>query len=158
MAQASTYSFINTEAVFNGPGGSATLSFSLTEGGVAEEGISIEQTEEQGVMAIGADGTVQHSLRAATAGKMTVTVMRNNDLNLKLFEAFNIQKSSSALWGKNVITLNDTVSGESYTCSGTAFIKLPANYWKKDAEALQWEFNVGNIIATGGLNTDGDQP
>lgn len=157
MAQVSTYSFKQVQATFTGPSAdpATPLSFSITEGGVGEEGITIEAFEDKNVMLTGADGSVQHSLRVAQPGTITIRVMRNNILNVRLMNAYNTQTSSAKLHGFNVILITDSTSGESYTATNVAFRRLPENSWGKDASIIEWVLDAGNILPIAGENTGG---
>lgn len=152
---ASTYSFAQVTATlvyqFNG----APVTLILSEGGVGEEGIEIESALDTNNMKNGADGSVQHSLRIARPAHLKLSVMRNNELNNQLSLAFNNTTSTAASHGLMSITIIDSTSGEQTICTGVAFKKLPSNSYKQDAEPLVWEFDVGNILYTAGINTDG---
>ena len=70
MPTPKTYSFLDTQASIQGPGGA----FSIGAGaGIAEEGITVEPNVDQDTMTIGADGTGMHSLIADQSGKITVS-------------------------------------------------------------------------------------
>lgn len=151
----STYSFAQVTATlvyqFNG----VPVTILLSENGVGEDGIKIESALDTNSMKNGADGSVQHSLRLARPGKMTIQVMRNNSLNNQLALAFNSTTATAASHGLMSVTILDSVSGESTRCIGVAFKKLPDNIYKQDAEPISWEFDVGNVEYIAGLNTGG---
>ena len=61
------YSFMDVVATLTGPGGSIDLGYGAA---VAEEGISIAQTEDRNMMMIGADGEGMHTLRAGKSAQV----------------------------------------------------------------------------------------
>ena len=95
-----TYSFLDVNASFAGPTGA----FGLT-GGAAEEGITITMREDKNMMVIGADGSVQHSLRADKSATITIRLLKNSPTNALLSGQYNLQQSSSTIWGQNVINI-----------------------------------------------------
>lgn len=138
-----TYSFLDTYATISGPGGSA---IALGHGaGVAEEGITIEFSEDNDTMQIGADGKYAHSLHASKAGIITVRLLKTSPTNALLSALYNVQKTSSTLSGKNIIVLTNVASGDNYTCQGCAFTKHPGNSFAKVAGMIDWVFNSGHI-------------
>jgi len=138
----STYSFLDVQAVINGPGGL----FSLGAGsGNAEEGISIEFTEDKDRLVTGADGSPMHSLIASKAGKILVRLLKTSPVNSLLQALYAFQTSSSLFHGQNVITVVNPVTGDDYTCTSVAFTKFPRNDYAKDAGMLEWDFNAGVI-------------
>lgn len=153
LKSTSTYSFAQVSAVLKY--GKGTV-IKLSEGGVGEEGIQIESALDTNIMKYGSDGSVQHSLRIARPGTMKVQVMRNNTLNSELANAYNNTTATAAAHGLMVLTISDSASGESTTCTGVAFKKLPANLYKMDAEPITWEFDVGNIFYEPGKINDDD--
>lgn len=137
-----TYSFLDTQCAIIGPGGS----FSLGSGaGVAEEGITIEMAEDKNVMTIGADGSGQHSLHASQAGMVTIRLLKTSDTNQSLSVMYDLQTSSSAFHGKNVISIRDPATGDSITCQQCAFKKAPNITYAKDGGTNEWRFDAVQI-------------
>ena len=134
-----TYSFLDVSASFAGPTGA----FSLT-GGAAEEGISIAMREDKNLMTIGAAGDVQHSLRADNSATITIRLLKNSPTNALLSSQYNLQKSSSTLWGQNVISINASI-GDEIIATDVAFKKQPAVTYSKDGALNEWEFDVGSV-------------
>src|ERR1700760_4891471 len=109
-----TYSFKDVVASITGPGGS----FALGNGsGAAEEGITVEPTEDINTMTIGADGSGMHSLHADQSGMITVVLLKNSPTNALLQALYNFQTSSSASHGQNTITISNTASGDAMNCT-----------------------------------------
>jgi hypothetical protein len=135
-----TYSFLDVHATLSGPGGTVSLGAGA---GNAEEGISMEFTEDKDRLVFGADGSPMHSLIASQGGKALVRVLKTSPINSVLAALYNFQKSSSALWGQNVFTLVDPVSGDDYTGTQVAFTKFPRNDFAKEAGMLEWDLNIG---------------
>lgn len=145
MAQkAFTYSFQDVNSTITGPGGAISLGYGAH---VAEEGISVEFTEETDSMTVGADGGVAHSLHASKAGKVTVRLLKTSPTNQQLSQMYNLQRASSLLHGQNVLVVTNVVTGDVYTCQQVAFTKHPANAFAKTAGTVDWEFNAGRIEA-----------
>ncbi len=140
-----TYSFLDTHAAITGPGGS----FSLGAGsGNAEEGITVEPTEDIDTMTIGADGSVMHSLHADKSGKVLIRLLKTSPTNSQLATMLAFQRISSANHGQNTLTIVNTASGDSITCRQVAFMKVPVLTYAKDGGMNEWSFNAG-IIDTG---------
>lgn len=142
------YSFLDTNATITGPGGVAV---NLAAGAaVAEEGITIEATEDKNVMTIGADGKGQHSLVASNASTVTVKLLKTSPINKALDIMYNLQSSSSALWGQNVITLNQTGLGDLALIQSAAFKKRPTLTYAKEAGFNEWTFDAISAITVMG--------
>ncbi|WGS52673.1 DUF3277 family protein [Paraburkholderia sp. D15] len=137
-----TYSFMNFNATLDGPGGVISLGAGA---GVAEEGFTIEFSEDADTMKTGADGTPVHSLSASKAGKLTLRLMKTSPTNALLSAMYNFQRTSPANWGQNVFTATDTVRGDVYTCQLVAFTRFPKNDYAKEAGLIEWDFNAGII-------------
>lgn len=136
-----TYGFGDFQAAINGPGGI----FSLSEGGVADEGITIAMKDPKSSMVTGADGSVMHSLRESSAGTITIRVQKTGVLNALLMDLYNFQTTSSALHGRNVITAGNPVAGDSFTARACAFQKLPDNVNATEGGMLEWVMDAGHI-------------
>ncbi len=133
------YSFLNVNATISGPGGVAV---NLGSGAAnSEEGITVEATEEKNQMTIGADGQGQHSLIASDACKATVRLLKTSPINAALMIMYNLQSASSALWGQNVITINDSGRGDLITIQAAAFNKKPTINYAKEAGFNEWVFD-----------------
>lgn len=136
------YSFLDVQATIAGPGGS----FNLGSGsGNAEEGITIEMAEDKNNMAVGADGQVMHSLHAGNAGTVTVRLLKTSPVNAQLMAMYNLQKTSSSLWGNNVISINNKASSDNNGCRAVAFKKAPNMAYAKDGGTVEWAFDAGYI-------------
>ncbi len=137
-----TYSFLDVHAAIAGPGGS----FQMGSGaGAAEEGISVADTEDRNTMLIGADGQGMHSLHAGKSGNVTVRLLKTSPVNAQLEALFNLQSQSSAAWGQNVITINDTARGDVITCRQVAFTKRPDLVYAKAGNVNEWSFQAIKI-------------
>jgi len=136
------YSFVDTVATIAGPGGVISLG---AGSGAAEEGITIDQAEDKDRMTVGADGTVMHSLHADKSGTFTVRLLKTSPVNAQLQAMYDIQTTSSALWGINVIALSQLSMGDNVTGRAAAFRKQSPLTYAKDATMNEWAFNVGLI-------------
>lgn len=136
-----TYSFLNIAAAFTGAAGA----FSLSEGGVAEEGITVSLTEDKGTMVVGADGNGMHSLHAGKSGTVTIRMLKTNPINKKLMDAYNYETASAANYGGDTITIRDPYRGDSITARQCGFRKIPDLSYAKDGGTLEWSFNAIKI-------------
>lgn len=140
--QTFTYSFLDVQATLTGPSGSVSLG---SGAGVAEEGITLEFTEEDVSMHIGADGGVAMSLHASKAGRCTVRLLKTSPTNQVLAQMRNAQKQSSLLAGQNTMEVRNMITGDVYTLEQVAFARMPHNAYAKEAGLLDWEFLAGKI-------------
>lgn len=137
-----TYSFMDVVCTLSGPGVTASLG---SGAGNAEEGISIELTEETDTMKIGADGSAMHALHASRAGRAIVRLLKTSPMNSVLDAAYRYQRQSSLFWGQNILKIGNPVTGDDYTNTQVAFVKHPNNGFDKEGPTLEWEFNIGVI-------------
>jgi len=148
MSQSNTYSFLNVQATIVGPGGS----FNIGQGAaVSEEGITVDMVDDKDAMTIGADGIGMHSLRASKAGTVTVRLLKTSPQNSKLMAMYDLQQTTSTLWGQNVITVVDTGGSDNTTARGVAFAKKPSIVYSKDGQMLEWKFNcvaIDSVLGT----------
>ena len=133
------YSFLNVVATIAGPGGVLNLAAGAA---VAEEGITIEPTEDKNVMTIGADGKGQHSLVASDAATVTVRLLKTSPLNAGLMIMYDLQSASSALWGQNVFTIVDTGRLDATVLQSAAFKKKPTITYAKEGGMMEWTFDA----------------
>jgi predicted SPOUT superfamily RNA methylase MTH1 len=136
-----TYSFLDTSAAISGPGGT----FSLSSGGVAKEGITIARSSDKNSMVIGADGEGMHSLHADESGKVTIRLLKTNPVNALLSQMYRYQKTSSAYWGRNTISVRDPVRGDDGECQEVAFTKHPDVTQAEDGGMIEWVFDAIKI-------------
>lgn len=130
-----TYSFLDVYCSISGPGGN----FPLT-GCASQEGISVSFDDDKTATLTGADGCIMHSLRGTRTGTIAINLLKISQVNQKLSQMYNYQRVSSALWGYNVITLNDLARGDSYLMTIGAFVKVPDNAYAQDGNILNWHF------------------
>lgn len=143
-----TYSFLDVECTLVGPGASLQLG---NGSGSAEEGIDVDMIEEKDGMVVGSDGTIMHSLRASNAGSFTLRLLKTSPLNAKLQDLYNLQKTSSGLWGQNVIVISDVQRGDVITGTQMAFNKQSPVKYAKDGNVNEWKFqgSIQQILGTG---------
>lgn len=137
------YSFLDVSATLTGPGGSIELGNGAE---VAEEGISIEATNDKNTMTEGADGSVMHNLRASTSGTITVRLLKTSPANKKLQTMFNYQSQSSSRWGRNVIIIRDTARGDMITCEKVSFKRDPNKTYAVEGGVIEWQFDGGRVV------------
>lgn len=144
------YSFKDTSFFIAGPGLAANVGAGSA---VAEEGIDFEAVEDKNVMTIGADGKGQHSLIASDAAVATLRLLKTSPLNAVLMAAYDLQSSSSALWGRNVMSLSNSGLGDVTAATQAAFKKKPKIMYKKEGEMMEWTFDcvaAQSVLGTGG--------
>ncbi|NIF20261.1 phage structural protein [Candidatus Pantoea multigeneris] len=137
-----TYSFMDVNASLTGPTGIIDLGYGSAN---ADEGITVTMAENKNNMAIGADGEGQHSLIAGKSGTVTINLLKTSPVNKKLSLMYNAQTLSSALWGNNVIVINNSASGDLVTARSCAFQKHPDYNNPKVAGIVAWVFDVIKI-------------
>jgi len=150
MPTVGAYSFLDVQAAITGPGGS----FNLGSGsGAAEEGIKVSMAEDKNTLTVGADGTPMHSLHGGKHGTVTVQLLKTSPTNAKLSTMYNMQTTSAAAHGMNVITISNPISGDSITCVMCAFKKHPDTAYAKEGGNVEWVFDAGIIDTSlgGGL-------
>lgn len=136
------YSFQDVSASIAGVGGV----FPLGSGsGAAEEGITVEMTEDKNTMTIGADGSGMHSLHAGKSATVTVRLLKTSPVNAQLGSMYSLQTASAAAHGKNVILIQDVSRGDVITCSEVAFAKAPAVNYAKDGGTNEWVFHAVSV-------------
>lgn len=140
-----TYSFLDTQASFTGPGGVFGIGSSA---GCAEEGIGYT-AEDINIMTPGAD-SIMHSLRGVVPGTITVRLLKTSPTNQKLQSAYNTQKTSAQLHGNNVISVANSSTGDKITLTQAAFQKTPDNAYAKDGNILEWVFQGQISVNLGG--------
>lgn len=133
-----TYSFLDTVATLAGPGGILNLAAGAA---VAEEGITIEPSEDKNVMTIGADGKGQHSLVASDACSVTVRLLKTSPTNAALMIMYDLQSVSSSLWGQNVFTIGNTGLKDNTVIQSAAFKKKPTITYAKEGGMMEWTFD-----------------
>jgi hypothetical protein len=139
------YSFINVQASIVGPGGNVNLGYGS---GSAEEGITVEMSDDKGVSVAGADGQIMQTLRASNLGRISVRLLKTSPLS----QMYNTQKTISGLWGNNTIRVTDVSRGDVVVGTTIAFTKLPTIVYGKDGNMNEWTF-VGNVDETLGTGT-----
>ncbi len=135
----STYSFLDTAAAIVGPGGVVDLAAGA---GVAEEGISIEPSEDINTMTVGASGDGMHSLHANKSGRVVVRLLKTSPVNAKLSRMYALQTVSGALHGINTISVVNSASGDAHTCQQVAFQRKPTITYGKEGGTMEWTFSA----------------
>lgn len=145
-----TYSFNDVVAAITGPGGAINLA---SESGSAQEGITVEMVEDKNIMTVGADGAVMHSLLATRAATVTVRLLKTSPVNAVLQGMYNLQTRSSAVHGRNVITIQDIARGDNITLSKVAFKKAPVLTFAREGGNNEWTFDAGEVTTVLGTGT-----
>lgn len=141
-----TYSFMDVMCSVQGPGGS----FMLSEGGVANEGISI-MSNDRVTTIYGADGEWMHSLHGAKGGRILIRLLRTSPFNSDLSKLFNFDTMSSANCGHNMISVRDAQRGDNWIAAECAGVKMPDNTYATEGGTLEWQFNIGTLDGVFGI-------
>lgn len=146
-----TYSFLDTNASITGPGGSINLG---NGAGVAKEGITVDMVGDKNKMDIGADGQGMHTLIASEACEVKVSLLKTSPVNKQLMNMYNLQSAGGgALWGINVITVNNSALGDSITVTQVAFKKKTNLVYATEGNMNVWAFDgvYNDTVLGGGL-------
>lgn len=146
-----TYSFGDTVATLSGPGGVVPLG---NGAGVSAEGITVTYTEEKDTVVTGADGSIQHSLRAGMTGRITVRLLRASQTNRMLSQMFNFQRQFSPNWGRNTLHVNNVATGDQQVGAAMAFVKHPDLQYATEGGMVEWDF-IGIIESDLGAGVGG---
>lgn len=147
----STYSFIDVKASLVGPGGMLDLGAGSA---LAEEGIEFNPVGDKNTMTIGADGEGMHSLHADKSGTVILRYLKTSPVNAKLMALYDAQSMSSALWGKNLISVTNPTVGDGHVARSCAFKRKPNMVNKKDADIIEWHFDAIKIDSILGTYSD----
>lgn len=137
-----TYSFLNVQAAITGPGGTISLGQGAA---VSEEGITVEPNGDKTSMQIGADGRAMHSLHADNSGTVMIRLLKTSPVNALLMQMYNFQVANPSGAGSNIISIQNTASGDTVSCRSVSFKKRPTLAFAKEGGMNEWSFNVGSI-------------
>lgn len=132
-----SYSFLDVTVAIQGP----NVSGSLSEGGFANEGVTIRRVAETDTMTIGAGGAGMHSLSGNQGARIEMTLLKTGPGNAILQQAYNADRVSSGVWGQNTITVTNTISGDSTIAQNCAFAKDADLGYTEAGAANIWTFN-----------------
>jgi len=152
MISTGVYSFLDVQASIKGPGGT----FDIASGGVSDESIRIAMSADKNTMTIGANGDGMHSLKASSASRVTISLLKTATGNAQMNEMYRYQAVSSAYWGQNVLTITNPISGDSITCTGGAFIKQTDVGYSAEGALNVWAFDfiaTSEILGNGYIST-----
>jgi hypothetical protein len=135
--QTGSYTFLDVNASIQGPGGN----FSLSSAGLSDEGLTLSQASDKNTMMVGAAGDGMHSLRASTAARVTVSLLKTGTGNAQMNALYRHQSVSSAYWGQNTITITNAVTGDSIVLTGCAFVKQTDLGYKAEGGLNVWAFD-----------------
>lgn len=137
-----SYSFNDVVATLTGPTGSINLA---KDASMSEEGISFEPAGDKNTMQVGAGGAVQHSLHADESGRVILRYLKTSPTNALLQAAYDVQTTTAALHGQNMIVCQQKASGDITTARQVAFKRQPALSYQKEAGTIEWELDVGHM-------------
>lgn len=143
-----TYSFMDVSATIAGPGGSFALGYGA---GVAEEGITINRTQDKNTLTTGADGTPMNSLHAAKPGEIIIRLQKTSPTNALLMAMYDLQSLSSANWGQNVIVVSNTATGDTTTARFCAFKRAPNLVYATEGGMNEWTMDAGLVDSILGI-------
>jgi hypothetical protein len=142
MAFLVTYSFLHVKASLVGPNGAVIIG---SDAGAAEEGISVERSEDVVTTRAGADGTPIHMLHAARLGRITVRLMKSSSSNALLSALFDADTTNPSTYGQNTIVVSWLTAGDIITGRYCGFSRPPAITYAKEGPNLEWSWNVGYL-------------
>lgn len=137
-----SYSFGDVVCSITGPGGS----FILSENNVADEGITIEMSEDKNTMTTGATRGGMHSKHESRAGRVTIRLLKNSPANAVLDAMYRYQdQPGSAFWGQNTLSLSNAIWQDDHTCAQGAFVRRPTNTNAKEGGTMEWMLDFLDI-------------
>ena len=142
------YSFQDCSCSIVGP------NINVTVTGESEEGYETDYEGDKGTLVTGAGGDAMHSVRAAQNGTLTLSLLKTSSFNQTLCNAYNYQTGSAANYGRNTIVIDDPVRGDTITCQGAGFRKLPGNKFAEQGGMMVWVFNCARITPRLGAGID----
>jgi len=86
-----------------------------------------------------------HSLHAGNGGTITIRFLKTSGTNQLLQQMYDLQRSSSALWGTNTVVISDPARGDQISCTDVAFQKAPNVTYAKEGGTMEWVFDAGRI-------------
>lgn len=131
---------MDVQAAIVGPGGAFTIG---SDRAIANEGITIAFIGDRNTLTTGAGQGVMHSLHAARPAIFTIRLLKTDPANSLLSVMFDLQTSSSALWGINTILVSDLQRGDVASGRQCAFQKFPDNTYATEGNTLEWVFQAG---------------
>ncbi len=137
-----TYSFAEVTCAIEGPGGR----FSLSEGNVADEGISIEMTDDKSTMTTGGhpwwDALPPREPFRPDHDPPIEEQPHQQIADRFVSEAIGKQRS---LGSKYYLIGQFGLAGRPYLCAQCAFVRMPTNNNAKDGGTMEWTFNSLDI-------------
>lgn len=138
------YSPLDVHATITGPGGMISLGMGS---GLAQDGITITQSEPTNSMQVGLDGSVCHNKSESSAGTIAFSFLGVSKAQDQLLKMYNLQERvpGSLMHGKNVITITNNATGETIVATECAFQNISATGYKKEIDNATWTFDCGQI-------------
>ena len=142
------YSFQDVSCSIVGPNINASVT------GTSEEGYETDYDGDKATVVVGAGGDGMTSVRAAQNGTFTLSLLKTSSFNKVLGNAYNYQQSTAANAGRMTIVIDDPVRGDTVTCQGCSFRKLPGNKFAEQGGMMVWVFNAVRITPQLGAGVD----
>lgn len=138
------YSPLDVHATILGPGGVISLGWGS---GLAQDGITISQSEPTNSMQTGLDGSVCHNKSESSAGTITFSFLGVSKAQSQLLKMYNLQVRvpGSLMHGKNTIVITNNATGEQIKATECAFQNISATGFKKEIDNATWTFDCGQI-------------
>lgn len=139
-----SYSILDVHATIIGPGGIINLG---QGSGLAQDGITVNQSEPTNTMQVGLDGAVCHNKSESSAGTISFTFLGVSKAREKLLRMYNFQVRipGSSLHGQNRISIVNNTTGETIVADECAFQNITATGYKKEIDNSTWVFDCGQI-------------
>ena len=142
----SSYSFADFNASITGLGPEPNISFGSGAGVSADEGITVEPTQDDNIQTVGADGVVQNNKVAGSPAVITVRLLKTSPVNQQLSRMYTFQRAAGVRSDANIITMTQIISGETHTFEKVAFKKRPGFTFATDGGMTEWTFDCGKAV------------
>jgi gentisate 1,2-dioxygenase len=107
-------------------------------------------------MTTGANGDVMHGLKATQSGRITISLLKTATGNALFNQMYRYQATSSAFWGRNILTIANPVTGDAIVASAGAFVKHTDIGYSAEPGMNVWAFDFGviaEVLGNGLQNT-----
>lgn len=139
----STYSFQEVIVTFLNNSGAT-----LTTKGQGTGSISIGYSSDRTAKDVAADGHVVISKLSDRSGTLELNVQHSSPIHKQLLKWYNLVEGddvSSEVWAGMTAIITSKSTGESKTCSGVAFNKVPDSTYEAQAGTVTWGFVCADI-------------
>lgn len=140
--QAGVYTFLDVQCSINGYGGQ----FDIKSSGVSDEAIRISMVRDKNTMVLGANGDVMHSMNAARAAVITISLLKTGMGNAMMSQMYSTQEESGSTWANNAMVITNPVTGDTITATGGAFKKHADIGYATEGGLNTWAFDFAYVV------------